>query len=66
MEVTELPKEKGRVLEFDAKIDKEAQAGVEIVMENISFSYQYLTLPPILDAMEEWGTNYKKRMAGES
>ncbi|WP_287449336.1 ABC transporter ATP-binding protein [Sellimonas sp.] len=40
MEVTELPKEKGRVLEFDAKIDKEAQAGVEIVMENISFSYQ--------------------------
>ena len=27
---------------------------------------KYLTLPPILDAMEEWGTNYKKRMAGES
>ena len=30
------------------------------------FCEKYLTLPPILDAMEEWGTNYKKRMAGES
>lgn len=24
------------------------------------------SMRPILDAMEEWGTNYKKRMAGES
>ena len=24
------------------------------------------SMRPILDAMEEWGTNYRKRMAGES
>ena len=24
------------------------------------------SMRPILDTMEEWGTNYKKRMAGES
>lgn len=54
-----------RAMEEDGIITRtvypEVPPRVEYVLSPLGESMR-----PILDAMEEWGTNYKKRMAGES
>ena len=54
-----------RALEEDGSITRtvypEVPPRVEYALSPLGESMR-----PILDAMEEWGTNYKKRMAGES
>ena len=54
-----------RALEEDGIITR---TGYPEVPPRVEYALSPLgeSMRPILDAMEEWGTNYKKRMAGES
>ena len=54
-----------RALEEDGIITRTVYPEVPPRME-YALSPLGESMRPILDAMEEWGTNYKKRMAGES